>query len=264
MTSILYLYGFVTAEMPAPPAELPGVDDRPVRIASLGRFAAAVSDVDRNTYAAGAIEARLRDLAWVGARGLEHERVVTWLADHGSVLPMRLFTLFSTPEALRAEAAGREDEIVDTLERFRDAREWDLKVSYERARLSAHLASLSPEVASLAAEMEGAGPGRRYLLERKQEDVVRREVPAHARSLAMELLDALRPAAEQVLELELPTQRDGLPVVLDAALLVRSGRADEVRQLVHERLARLEELGVHAQLTGPWAPYRFVGARAHG
>jgi hypothetical protein len=153
--------------------------------------------------------------------------------------------------------------VVASLERFRHVREWDLKISYELSKLVTHLDGLSDAAASMAAEIEAAAPGRRYLLERKHAELTRREAPAVARSLAADLLRDLGARAERVIELEIPAHREGLPVVVDAALLVHDSRVDELRRAASERESQLAALGVHAALTGPWAPYRFMAEESH-
>lgn len=261
MSSLVYVYGFVPSDSPSPPEDLKGIDGQPVALLRLGAFAAATSELDAGSYGSGPLESRLEDLGWVGQRGIEHERVVTWLSDHATVMPMRLFTLFSSVVSLRDAARERGPNISETLERFQDVREWDLKVSYDLAELRGHMGELSPRTADLEADIAAAAPGRRYLLERKRDDLVLREVPRAARSLAQELLEELRPLVEHVRELELPTHRDGLPVVLDVAFLVHRERVPALRELATERARELHDKGVHAALTGPWAPYRFVRER---
>lgn len=263
MSPLLYLYGFVPPNAETPPAELGGIGGAPVRLLDAGGFALASSEVDPAVYSAGALEERLADLAWVGARGVEHEKVVTWFADHATIVPVRLFTLFSSETSLLEEARRRADDVTESLRRFRDVREWDLKVSYEVAALAPHLSLLSAEAARMDAEIEAAAPGRRYLLERKREELVRREAPAAARERARSLLDALRPLTEAVTELEIPPHREGLPVVLDAALLVHGARVEDLRRRVAEQAQELNGIGIRTQLTGPWAPYRFVSEDAH-
>ena len=263
LTPLLYLYGFVPSDAATPPPELHGMEGARVRLLDAGAFALAASEVDPSVYGAGALEERLGDLAWVGARGVEHEKVVTWFADHATIVPVRLFTLFSTEESLLEEAHRRGDDISASLRRFRDVREWDLKVSFEVATLSRHLSELSDEAAKMDEEIEAAAPGRRYLLERKREELTRREAPAAARRRAGRLLEALRPLAEAVTELDIPSNREGLPVVLDAALLVHRDRVEDLRVRVAEQASELDAIGIRAQLTGPWAPYRFVSEDAH-
>lgn len=261
MTPLLYLYGFVPSDAATPPPGLSGMDGAGIRLLDAGGFALASSEVDPAVYSGGALEERLGDLAWVGARGVEHEKVVTWFADHATIVPVRLFTLFSSEASLLDEACRRAEDVSASLQRFRDVREWDLKVSYDLATLSPHLSELSDDAAKMEAEIDAAAPGRRYLLERKRDELVRREAPAAARRLARSLLDELRPLAESVTELDIPPHREGLPVVLDAALLVHTERVEDLRKTVAAQ--ELSRIGLRTQLTGPWAPYRFVAEDAH-
>lgn len=259
MSELLYLYGFVPADCAPPPADLRGVEGARVSLVPVDGFAGAVSVLDAGGYGEGRLEPRLEDLRWVGERGIEHERVVTWFADHASIVPARLLTIFSSEATLRAEAGERAAAVSRALVRFQRLREWDLKISYDREVLEPRLSRVSEEAAAIAGEIGDAGPGRRYLLERKRDEVFQREVPGTARRMARDLLDDLRDLVEEAKELEIPTHREGLPVVLDVALLVHPDRASELQERVAERSALLDELGVHAYLTGPWAPYRFMG-----
>lgn len=264
MTTLLYLYGFVPNGSPSPPDGLVGIDGRPVRVEGLGRFAAAVSEVDASEYVTGALEAHLKDLAWVGERGIGHERVVTWFSDHSTIVPARLFTLFASRDSLVAGATERADAVDSGLQRFRDVREWDVKVSYDHESLAEHLSDLSPDAAAQEAELRQSTPGKRYLLERKREGAVRQQAADAARALAGGFLDALRAVADEVRELELPASPAEVPVVANAALLVRRDKHEELQRIARQQSAGLARRGVHASLTGPWAPYRFFGEGSGG
>src|SRR5262245_10714788 len=56
----------------------------------------AVSTVALDQYGAQPIEERLRDLDWVSRCAVAHEAVVEAAARSGPVVPMKLFTLFSS------------------------------------------------------------------------------------------------------------------------------------------------------------------------
>jgi len=258
VSTVLYLYGFVPSGATAPGAGLAGLEGAEVRVLDLGPLAAVVSHLDARDYSSGSIEAHLQDLGWLADRGAHHERVVTWFSDHSTIVPARFLTVFSSEQALRAEAHERQDEVTGRLSRFRDVREWDLKVSYDFDTLTNHLGELSEEAAALDSEIEAAAPGRRYLLERRRDKVARSETGGVARRLARQLLDDLRSHAEEVTELELPSLRDDLPVVLNAALLVKTDAAGALERSAGEVIPELEARGLHVGLTGPWAPYRFM------
>lgn len=260
MTEGLYLYGFVPAGAAAPSESLRGVGEGVVELVDLGACQAAVSRVPADVYSPDALEPRLSDLAWVAEQGVAHERVVAWFVDHGQILPVRLFTLYSSPDALRQEAGARAAQLERELERLEGLREWDLKISYRAETLAEHAGEVSEAVRDLDRQIAEAQPGRRFLLEKKRADLVRTVVGDAARRLAAELLDAVRPDAVEVRLVPLPQAAAALPVVLAAALLIRQDREERLQSEIAARAARLDGLGVHVQFSGPWAPYRFLAA----
>lgn len=257
MSEVVYLYGFVPEG--ASPPDFGGLEERPVETLAMNGFHAAVSRLPADVYGEGQVEERMRDLSWVARRGVEHERVVTWFADRSTIVPARLLTLFSSEDALSAEAAQSRERIADGMRRFAGAREWDLKISYDARELGERLGQLSEEVADLDRRIAEAGEGRRYLLERKREERVRAECATAARRLARDLFEELSELADDAVEMAIPTAGKELPVVLNGALLVSSEARPRLEERAAAAAAELHELGVRADLTGPWAPYRFVG-----
>ena len=265
MSTVLYVYGFVPSGTTGPAAGLAGLDAREVRVLELAPPVAAVlSELDAREYGEGSIETHLKDLDWVADRGAHHERVVTWFSDHASIVPARFLTVFTSEQALRAEVHERLPQITEHLLRFQGVREWDIKVSYDLETLVGSMGELSENAAALDSEIAGAAPGRRYLLERRRDEVARAEAGSVARRLARDFLDGLRPWAEEVTELDLPARRDDVPVVLSAALLVRNDEADAFERAAGDVIPDLERRGVRVELTGPWAPYRFMREEARG
>jgi len=261
VSDIVYLYGFVPVDTDASDAP-PGIDDRPVEGVRAGRALALVSRLPAHAYAAGVLESRLEDLSWVAARGVAHERVVAWGVDHGDIVPAPLFTLFSSPDALRSDAERRADEIAATLERFRGLREWDVKLAWRADVVSRNAAAVSEAVRELDGEIAAAAPGRRFLLERKRSELLKTEVAGAAHRVATQLFERLQPQARAAVRLELPRTGAELPVVLSAALLV--ARPDEPRiiEVLEGEGDALRPLGFELSFSGPWAAYRFMGAHA--
>ena len=255
----IYLYGFVARETSAPPASLRGIAGRPVALMDMGNVQAVVSRVPADVFAESRIEERLHDLEWVGEQGALHERVVTWFVDHGGVLPVRLLTLYSGTEALGSSLADQGAALSARLTALRDLREWDLKISFDARSLGEHLGEVSEEIAGLEQELAGAAPGRRYLLERKRDARVAEETTRTARRLALEVHDQLSSLAHDARRLPLPNVKAELPVVLNAAYLVARPREGELARSAAEAVERVGRVGLQVQLTGPWAPYRFLG-----
>jgi hypothetical protein len=259
VSDVVYLYGFVPGDAPAPPTALAGVSDVPVSLLDLGGVHAVVAHLPAAEYASDVIEERLQDLGWVGQQGIAHERVVLWFVDHSRILPARLLSLHSGEAALRASLRESSPVLAARLAALGDRREWNLKVSYDSHRLTEHGAQVSAKIRELDAEIDAAPPGRRFLLQRKRSDLLRDEVGRAARRLADELLATLRGHADAVQTLPLAGAEAATgAVVMNAALLVDRTREGGLRADAEAATATLAKLGVNVSFSGPWAAYRFV------
>ena len=262
MPELVYLYGWIPRDAGAEIDAVRGIADSPVELLPCGDALAAISRVPADVYSTDHIEARLGDLQWLGEHGLAHERVVAALVDRTTVVPMRLFTLYSSDDALREECTQRGSWIRDTLARLDGLREWDLKVSYESERMLATIGESSTEVADIDRELAAASPGRKYLLQKRRDDVARAAVRSAVGVLGDEVLRALEPVTAGVKRVAPPSSADPteLPVILAAALLVARDREDALREKLVSESDRLAARGVSISCAGPWAAYRFVGA----
>lgn len=258
MSDVVYLYGFVPSNAPVPSSEVAGVADVPVRLLDLGAVHAVVADLPATTYAAELVESRLNDLDWVGEQGMAHERVVVWFADHSEILPARLFSLYSGDTALRTAVRARMEEVKSGLHSLSGRREWNLKVAYDADELASHGSQISPELNRMDEEMAAATPGKRYLLQRRRADVLKRELGRAARSLADELHHALGEHAVDTRVLPLTESDDSGTVVLNAALLVSRDAEAALRSRAADLYQHYTALGMIVSFSGPWAPYRFV------
>jgi len=259
LSHVVYLYGFAPPAAELPDEGLAGVADAAVELHGCDGFAAAFSQLPAAEYGAERVEARTGDLAWVGEQGLAHERVVAWFVDHAEIVPAPLFTLYSSVDAMAAEAAGRAEAIRQRLERFAGRREWDLKVSYDADEVRAHAAELDPDVQRVDQEIAAATPGRRFLLERRRAELLKGAAGAAARREAQALLDTVGGVAEAIKVLPIPEGGAEVPVVLHAAALVAVGAEDQLMSTIQAARGRLGPRGIRVDASGPWAPYRFVG-----
>lgn len=258
--SVIYLYGFVPESARLPDGGLLGVGDAVVQRVDGPGVAAVVSAVDPGEFEGEALERNCADVEWMASQGLNHEQVIGWFVDHATILPARFLTLFSSHDAVRAAMDREGDRIRSELLRFANLREWDLRVGHDPERLLAHLGEVSEEVGRLDREIEEASPGKRFLLEKRRKDMARTEGRHAARRLAGELLEFLRPHARDVVTLRPPTDTE--PATLNAALLVDRDTEEALLAAVEGERARLEPLGLRVQLSGPWAPYRFLEEHA--
>jgi hypothetical protein len=264
METLAYLYGIVPSDAPDPPADLAGIDGAAVRVVRGRRVGALVSDVDAAAYSDEAIDARLPDLAWVGERGLAHERVLDWYAERGPVIPLSLFSLHRDDERVQARSEGDAERYQRALERLRGHREWGVKLWRDDERLAEHLGELSPAVAALAAEIESAPPGRRFLLEKKRDALRADELRRVSVRISHEVYAQLSGQAERAVTAPIPPgsgQATRALVLYGAFLVADDGFADFQARL-GQLAGTFQPTGFEFEFTGPWPPYHFASLDA--
>jgi len=263
--SIWYVYGIVPSEMPR--AALPaGLDDARVIVEPMDDVAALVSVLDATQYAPAALEINSGDVEWVSPRAVAHDRVLTWASDHGPVLPLPMFSLFSGRDAVGTMLRDRAAPLSASLGRVARGREYALRVYRIDAELLGAVTSLSPRLEELAGVAAAASPGQRYLLERKLDGEKKTEVRAVSRRIVDEIVAELTPEAEQTVRSPIPQTADGDTargtMVLNAAFLVAAERLPAFQRTLTSLVARHDAHGFRFDFTGPWPPYHFVNEPA--
>lgn len=262
--ALVYLYGIVPPDAPEPDGDLLGLDDAPVRLVRFGRVAAAVSDLPASLYADAALDQRLEDLDWVGQRGIAHERVLDWFAERGPVVPLSLFSLHRDDARLAERLEDDAPRLEALLERFRGRREWGVKLWRRDAALEPRLDELSPTLRALAAELEQAAPGRRFLLEKKRQTLRSEELRRVSARISHTVFGSLREVADRAASVPLPQAppRSDRVLTLHAAFLVEDASFPAFQRRLGELAGEFQPFGLEFEFTGPWPPYHFV--EAHG
>jgi hypothetical protein len=132
--SLTYVYALVkSARSPSVrdiPATMPGA--RSVRALEAGGGVwAIVSSVPARDYDEAALAKGLQNLDWVGRRAMAHEAVVEHFLTVAPVLPMQLFTLFTTDERALAHVARDRARINRIFTRIAGQLEWGLRLSFD-------------------------------------------------------------------------------------------------------------------------------------
>ena len=258
---LVYLYGIVPADAPEPDAALEGIEGGYVRLLRAGRVAAVISDVPEQLYGDEALNGRLDDLAWVGGRGMEHERVLDWYVEQGAVLPLSLFSLHRDEARVRGRLESEEDAYHRALDKLSGRKEWGIKLWRNESEAAEGIDRLSASLQVLNEELEAAPPGRRFLLARKRDAMRAEEVRALSSRIAHDVFSALRAAADAAVSIRLPAgvaARDRT-LLLHAAYLVRDDGFATFQAAVTGQAADLNGSGFEIEFTGPWPPYNFTG-----
>ncbi len=254
MSTATYLYCLVRAarepSLRAAPAGLPGAG-RPRAIDAGGGLWLVAADAPLERYGEKPIERGLRDLAWVSSVAVPHEAVVEHVARNGTVVPMKLFTLFRSDTRALEHVAKRRKRIDRVVERIEGREEWGLRVLLDEA------AALRRARDDAQAVAPGA-PGAAFLLRKKKEHDLAREVIEHARDRAEGLFELLAGQADDARRRPPPPGEVGKRVLLDAAFLLQRKKAKAFQTKVRAEAKRLADRDYQLTLTGPWPAYTFV------
>lgn len=260
--SVCYVYGIVPASVDASSAPA-GVDETSVALETCDAVAALVSAVDAGAYAPEAIERSTADVEWMGPRAVAHDRVLTWASDRGAVVPLPMFSLFTSPAAVRQMLRDRTPQLGAALTRVAHGREYALRVYRVDAELMDAMPALSPRLAELAATAAAATPGQRYLLERKLEGEKRSEMRAVTHDVVEEIATALAPSALESVRSPIPRAAEAAAgrgaMVFNGAFLVAADRLQSFQRSLTALVERHGARGFRFDFTGPWPPYHFAG-----
>ncbi len=268
--SLWYVYGIVPEGLAASP--LPsGLDDADVLLEREAGVAALVSKLDELSYGPERLERSSADVEWLSPRAVAHDRVLTWASDHGAVVSLPMFSLFSGPDAVRSMLRDRAPQLASTLTRVGRGREYALRVYRIDAELMAAIATLSPRLEDLAASAASASPGQRYLLERKLEGQKRAEVRGVTQEIVDDIVTELSEHALESVRSPIPRTADAADavgergtLVLNAAFLVAPRQLEAFQKTLTKLVGERGEQGFRFDFTGPWPPYHFASESGNG
>jgi hypothetical protein len=256
---VVYVYCVISAKtrprLSRAASGLPGTS--PVRLLDVERgLWLAVADAPLSRYGEATINRGLADLSWVSRAALAHEEVIESFIGETAVLPMKLFTIFTSDARALEHIAAQRMRIAALVKRVGNHQEWGVRVVLDRAR--AERASVDRS-GRKGRSGRTTSTGAAYLTRKKAQRDAMVELSSRARATVAGLYDRLaarsklakrRPASE------LPVQ--GGPLLLDAAFLVPRTRAASFKALTAREARALFKQGYGVNVSGPWPPYTFV------
>ena len=265
---VIYAYGLVPSDYRGQPTRFPaGVDDAPVELHDTGVCGVILSRLPTSGYSPARIEQSSGDVAWLSPRAMAHDRVLTWAQEHGGgVVPLPMFTMFGSDDALAKSLEERKDGIARVFRKVHGADEFGVRIHRRQEQMLSAIDRLDPELAALRREAAGAPPGQRYLLERKIDERSKSSVRAASQRIAREIYDSLRDIARDAVARPLTpdASRADVTLVLNGAFLVDRAKVDAFRAAVGAHMRDQEPNGLVFDFTGPWPPYNFVADAVGG
>jgi len=248
-----YVYCVVAADrrprLTRVPAGLPGAGAVRLLDVEKGLFI-AVADLPLDRYSESAINKGLGDLDWVSRIAIAHEKVVESFIASTAVLPMKLFTIFTTDDRALDHVRAQRARVASLVTRVANHQEWGIRVVLDRALVAA----LSKKTAA-----PRSSSGVWYLTQKKAQRDASTQLASRARGAMADLFDRLAAKAgdaKRRAASELPVQ--GGPLLLDAAFLVPRARSAAFKALVARESKSLARQGYGLTVSGPWPPYTFV------
>lgn len=217
-----------------------------------------VATVPAADYDEAALARGLQDLDWVGPRAMAHETVVEQFLSARAVLPMQLFTLFTSDERALGHVERQRKEIRAVVKRLERKLEWGLRLTLDEKVLRSAIGGPA-DGSTNTLKPSGAA----YLARKRDLIGVMRARLKDAKGEADRLFAALRKEAADARRRTATEQTaPGSRLLLDAAFLVESSRAKSFRATVSRNIRQQDLTGVVVSLTGPWPPYNFIAPAA--
>ncbi|MFG2093297.1 GvpL/GvpF family gas vesicle protein [Streptomyces sp. NPDC048612] len=267
-SSYVYAIGRADSALDATAPRLTGLRSGRLRTVTAGRLTALVSSVPANDFSTEGMKAQLENLTELEEIARTHHAVVEGAHRAGTVLPMRLATVYLDDDRVRAVLRARGAEFAALLSRLEGHAELGVKVY---ADPHAPAADPPPAAGGPDPAASAVSPGRAYLQRRRAQRRTQRDAYRAAGAVAEEVRSRATALARDLV-VHRPQQGElasgaGENIANEAYLVP----ADRIREF-HRALARLTDgaPGVRVEVTGPWAPYSFAtpptgaGARDDG
>ena len=208
-----------------------------------------VSDAPLQSFGEAPLARRLSNLDWVSRAAVAHDAVVERFINADAVLPMKVFTIFTSDERALAQTRSDWERIEALLRGMTGLVEWGLRLMFDQRK------------APVTATASRAASGRHYLLAKRRHHTAAVAQTRLLRQRTAGVVTALTAISRDVRQRPLTTTgASGSRLLLDAAFLVPRTRERRFRAAVAQQTRRLAPEGYAVHLSGPWPPYSFIGS----
>jgi hypothetical protein len=204
---------------------------------------AVVADAPLDRFSSDQLQKELQDVEAISRHALAHATVVEFFFRKTPVIPLKLFTLFSSDDVARAKFRGRLSQLRRMLSALRGKEEWGVRI-------------VAGEIEEASARRLASG---RDYLQVKKRLLDEAAVPPPAVIRAVNgALRSLGTIAAKTRKVSFPPPGKGRPYVSGASFLVDGKRRRTWKAHIDKTTARLADEGHRLEMSGPWPPYHFV------
>ncbi len=172
-----------------------------------------------------------------------HAAVIEFFFRRAAVIPLKLFTLFSTDEKVLAHVRGQLVRLTRLFAALRGFEEWGVRV-------------IAGEVEAESAR--ALSSGRDYLQVKKRLNAQTAAPPRATIRTIDNALRSLGSLAAKTRKETLPAPGRGRPYAAAASFLVAARRREMWKKQAAKLAAALSGQGHRLEMSGPWPPYHFV------
>ena len=224
------------------PESVPGAG--PARLIRVDRDVwAIVADAPLERFGSEQLQKDLQDVEAISRHALAHASVVEYVFRRAPVIPLKLFTLFSSDETALAQLRTRRARLRRMLTGLRGLEEWGVRI-------------VAGEVEADGARMLTSG--RDYLQAKKRLHAQSVAPPPATVRAVKRALASLEKAAAKARKDIFPPPGKGRPFVTGASFLVNARRRGAWKTRVGKTTSELAKQGHRLEMSGPWPPYHFV------
>lgn len=229
-------------------------------ISGLG-LSAIVSRVPRKEFGKKQLVKNLKDPSWTEKMLRKHADATGKVMRKQTLLPLKFGTIFKSEQTAKAMLAANRQQFLTLLDRLRGKQEWGVKIYADLDKLENFIQKTNREIKRLKKKAQEATPGRSYLLQKKLEENLKKEIEQEALSLAQKIFDTLTKQSQESRLNELIARNlmgKDEEMILNSAHLVERKNFEQFKKSLNVTLKESKGLGLSGELSGPWPPYSFV------
>ena len=224
------------------PGSVPGAG--PPRVIPVDRRVwAVVADAPLERFAGEQLQRDLQDVEAISRHALAHASVIEFFFRRAPVIPLKLFTLFSSDRRVQADLQSQRARLRKLFAGLRGLEEWGVRV-------------IAGDVEARSAR--SLSSGRDYLQTKKRLSDRSAAPPRSVVRDANAALNALGRLAAKARKESFPPPGRSRPFVAGASFLVKARRRSHWKKEAARLTESLARRGHSLEVTGPWPPYHFV------
>lgn len=234
--------------------------DFPLNLWESPAFNAIYCTVPTNLYSQEKLLEKIQDWEWLAEQAKKHEIIISAFLKQSTVIPFKFGTIFKTFENLELLLTENQEIFISQLEKIHNKEEWDLKVFFSEFEGNSLLQD-NPSIVALDKEIAQSGAGKRYMLNRKRQQLVEDLKVDAINQVVQSIYQKIQDKSCEAKIIQnnfIDKKANDKSLVFSGVFLVDKETETDFHDTIELISEEIEKKGVFIQYSGPWAPYHFV------